>query len=299
MGPKHKWSDRFYPEVMVILGCTPNPASQRWGLIPMAYTRTYSTLGSPELELDEVFQLAGRHNLSVIELRALAGTIDLPAYFASKYGTPAALADRLRDEPVKIISLDTSLKLAGGTGKDREDFLGYIPWAEALGVPRLRVFDGGDKADPATFRAMAETVGWWRNLRAENKWRTDLMVETHDALFTADTINRFLALAPGVGILWDTHHTWKRGQEDPLVTWRAIHAHVVHMHVKDSVSIPSGKHPFSYRLPGDGEFPMQPLREVIRHEYAGPVSLEWEKLWHPELAPVETALTAATERGWW
>ena len=265
----------------------------------MAYTRTYSTLGSPELELDEVFQLAARHHLHGVELRALAGTIDLPSYFASKYGTPAALAERMRAEPVKILSLDTSLRLAGGAAKDREDFLEFIPWAEALGVPRLRVFDGGEKADAATYHAMAETMAWWRNLRAQNNWRTDLMVDTHDTLFSADSINRLVELAPQVGILWDTHHTWKRGREDPLLTWRAIRPRVVHLHVKDSVSIPSGKHPFTYCLPGEGEFPMRALREILGDEYSGPVSLEWEKLWHPNLAPVEAALRAANERGWW
>ncbi|HEY4249215.1 MAG TPA: TIM barrel protein [Lacunisphaera sp.] len=265
----------------------------------MPYTRTYSTLGSPELDLEQAFQLARRHHLPGIELRALAGTIDLPAYFASKYGTPVALAERLGDESMKIFSLDTSLKLAGGTGKDREDFLEFIPWAEALGVSRLRVFDGGEKAGSVTCHAMAETVAWWRRLRGENNWKTDVMVETHDTLFTADAINQFLELAPDIGILWDTHHTWKRGKEDPLLTWRAIRSHVVHLHVKDSLSIPSGKHPFTYCIPGDGEFPMRPLREIIRNDYSGPVSLEWEKLWHPNLAPVEAALTAATERGWW
>jgi sugar phosphate isomerase/epimerase len=265
----------------------------------MAYTRTFSSLGCPELDLEQVLALASRHGLAGVELRALAGTTDLPAHLASACGTPAALVGKLRASPVKILALDTSLKLAGGTTADRAAFLEYLPWAEALGGPRLRVFDGGDHADPAATRAMADTVAWWRALRAKNKWRADLMVETHDALFTAQAINRFLALAPGTGILWDTHHTWKRGGEDPVATWRAIRPHVVHLHVKDSVSIAGPKHPYTYRLPGDGEFPMEPLREVLRAEYAGPVSLEWERLWHPGLPPLEEALTAATQRGWW
>lgn len=29
------------------------------------------------------------------------------------------------------------------------------------------------------------------------------------------------------------------------------------------------------------------------------VSLEWEKLWHPYLAPLDDALTAAAQRQWW
>jgi sugar phosphate isomerase/epimerase len=265
----------------------------------MPYSRAYSTLGSPELNLEQTLALAARHQLAGVELRALGGTIDLPAYFAAAYGTPETCALKLRTQTVKILSLDTSLKLAENTPAQRADFLKFLPWAEALGVPRLRVFDGGHAADEATHRAMAETVAWWRALRAEHGWQADLMVETHDALSTAASIGGFLKLAPGTGILWDTHHTWKTGGEDPLVTWRAIRPHVVHLHVKDSVSIPSGKHPFSYRLPGEGEFPMAPLRSVLRTEYDGPMSLEWERLWHPELAPVDDALNAATTNGWW
>jgi sugar phosphate isomerase/epimerase len=265
----------------------------------MAYSRTFSSLGCPELDLEQTLALAARHRLPGVELRALGGTIDLPAHLAAAYGNPAACAARLQCQPVKILSLDTSLKLAENTPEQRADFLKFLPWADALGVPRLRVFDGGHDASAATHRAMAETVAWWRGLRAENRWSTDLMVETHDALSTSASILGFLALAPGTGILWDTHHTWKTGGEDPVATWRAIRPHVVHLHVKDSVSLPSGRHSFSYRLPGDGEFPMAPLRAVLDREYTGPMSLEWERLWHPELAPLDDALTAATRRGWW
>lgn len=265
----------------------------------MAYFRTYSTLGSPALNLPETFALAERHGLAGVELRALGGTIDLPAHFASAFGTPDKLAAWLKGQTGRILSLDTSLKLAENTPEARAEFLKFVPWAEAAGVPRLRVFDGGHAGDEATRRAMAETVAWWRKLRSENGWKTDLMVETHDALATTGSILGFLAFAPGTGILWDTHHTWKVGKEDPVATWRAIRPHAVHLHVKDSVSIPSGKHSFSYRLPGNGEFPMAPLRELLRTEYHGPVSLEWERLWHPELAPVDDALNAATTNGWW
>ena len=265
----------------------------------MSYTRVLSTLGCPEYSLEETLALAQRHALDAVELRALAHTIDIPAVLAAAYDTPAALAQRMKSSPVSIVSLDTSLKLAANTAADRGDFLRFVPWAEACGVPWLRAFDGGKNADPATHRAMADTVAWWRAERAKHGWKADLMIETHDALFTAASIRQFLTLAPGTAILWDTQHTWKNGGEDVLATWRAIKPHVVHVHVKDSVSRPSAKHPFTYVLPGDGEFPMAALRTVLAAEFTGCVSLEWERLWHPYLAPLDTALSAGAQRKWW
>lgn len=265
----------------------------------MPYRRSLSTLACPELSLDETLALAQRHALDAVELRALSGSIDIPSVLAATYGTPSVLATHLCNAPVAIASLDTSLKLAANTVADRADFLRFVPWAEALGVPWLRAFDGGSAADAVTHRAMAETVAWWHEQKAAYGWRVDLMVETHDALASSAAIQQFLSFAPGTAILWDTQHTWKNGSEDPLHTWRQIGAHVVHIHVKDSVSRPSATHPFTYVLPGEGEFPMAPLQVVLHAEFTGCVSLEWERLWHPYLGPVSEALAAATLKNWW
>lgn len=265
----------------------------------MPYRRSISTLGCPEFSLEQTLTLAQRHALDAVELRALAHSIDVPAALAAEYGTPAALAARMKSAPVSIVSLDTSLKLAVNTPADREAFLRFLPWAEAIGVPWLRVFDGGHAADPATHQAMADTVAWWRTQKQKNGWQAEIMVETHDALCTTAALRQFIALVPGTAILWDTQHTWRNGGEDPVATWRAIGARVVHIHVKDSVSRPSAKHPFTYVLPGDGEFPMAPLRALLQAEFTGCVSLEWERLWHPYIAPLDDALTAATQRKWW
>ena len=266
----------------------------------MSLLRSFSSLGCPDFALDEMLTLAAKHGLSGVELRAVGGTVELPAYFAAQFGSPEALAEKLRGSPVRVVALDTSLRLIGGTREEREVLLEFVPWAEALGVPRLRVFDGGKTADAAELAAAAETVAWWRDRRAAGGWSVDLMVETHDSLVTAATIGRFLAVVRGAAILWDAHHTWRKGGEDPLVTWRAIRGSVAHAHVKDSIGVPSARHPFTYVLPGDGEFPMAPLRAALRADkFAGPVSLEWEKMWHPYLPPLDEALRVAGERGWW
>lgn len=84
-----------------------------------------------------------------------------------------------------------------------------------------------------------------------------------------------------------------------MATWHAIKEAVLSLDVKDSVSRPSAKHPWTYVLPGAGEFPLAPLRAVLHAGYAGPVSLEWGKLWHPYLPPLDEALTVAERNRWW
>lgn len=265
----------------------------------MPYRRSISTLGCAELSLAEVLALATRHSLEAVELRALGGTLDLPAYFGRTFGSPTGLAQEFRRTGIVVAAFGTSLKLVGRASDDRERFLSFVPWAEAVGVPWLRVFDGGANGASGDCIVGAETLQWWRDERRSRGWKVDLVVETHDTLFNSERIKRFLCAAPGTRILWDAHHTWRRGGEDPVATWRAIRAHVAHIHVKDSVSRSSGKLPYTYVLPGEGEFPMAPLRELLRREFAGAVSLEWERRWHPALPSLDSALTTAAEHAWW
>lgn len=260
----------------------------------------FSSLGCPDFNLEQVLDLAARHKIGTVELRALGGGVDLPHYLTTAFGTPAKLAARLHDAPVRVAALDTSLPLIGATEAQRGQFLAYLPWTEAMGGLPLRVFDGGSAFGDAELSQALDTLAWWQRLQQENGWRSEIWVETHDVLIDTPAIRRFAEAAPQVAILWDAHHTWKRGGEDPATTWAAIHPHVRHVHVKDSVSIPSARHPYTYVLPGSGEFPMAKLISCLDSgHYAGLVSLEWERMWHPYLAPLEDALQAATTRRWW
>ncbi len=276
----------------------------------MALLRCLSSLGCPEFSLEETLALAAKHGLGGVELRALGGTLELAGYFAREFGSPEELAEKRRGggegAPVRVVALNTSMKLVGGNAAQREQLMDLVPWAEALGARWLRVFDGGKTAADAEVAEAAETLRGWRERRTARGWRVDWMIETHDSLWNAAAIGRLIAVVPDVAILWDAHHTWKKGGEDPVATWRAIRESVVHVHVKDSVSVPSARHPFTYVLPGAGEFPMGPLVAALRGEggdgaegFSGPVSLEWERMWHPYLPPLDEALTVAVAREWW
>ncbi len=266
----------------------------------MDRARACSSLGCPELPLGETLALAAAHGLAAVELRTLGGTADLAAYFTSHYGSPAALAAFVRGQPVRVAALNAGLALAAPTEAARAELAALAPWADALGARWLRVFDGGRHADAAELAVAAAELARWRDLRTARGWSVDLMVETHDSLLGAAAATRFLAACPGTALLWDAHHTWRKGGEDPVATWRALRAHIVHVHVKDSVPVPSARHPFTYVLPGDGDFPIAPLLAALDADaYAGLVSLEWEKHWHPYLPSLDEALRTAAARRWW
>lgn len=263
---------------------------------------TFSTLGCPELDLDGVIALAARHGLHALELRTLNLTTDLPAWFAMNYGTPAGLAAHIKQRHVKVCAMGTSFKLVGHDDIDRSMLELYVKWADESNVPWLRVFDGGKTGDAAEVAEAAETLTWWKAHRLKNNWAVDLMVETHDSFLDAERLHKFINKVPQVSILWDAHHTWKKGGESPTDTWKAIRNHVVHVHVKDSVSTPSpnGSHPYTYVMPGDGEYPMEELRAGLKQDgYNGVLSLEWERMWHPYLPELDKALYHARQTRWW
>lgn len=265
----------------------------------MELLRCFSTLGCPAASLDEVYEIARQHQLPRIELRALDGTLELADHFEAAFESPAALADRLSESPVRVAALDTSARVIGSGEREWRELERLAPWAEAAGIPWLRVFDGGKSGTPAEIDEAVASARRWQELRKRQAWRVDILVETHDALIRSPAILQFCA-GSDAAVLWDAHHTWKRGGEDPVMTWRAIGKHVRHIHVKDSRPDATSDNGWSYVLPGTGGFPMQPLlRELAALKFRGAISLEWERQWVPTLPPLETALASAKTTGWW
>ncbi|MFW5845473.1 MAG: sugar phosphate isomerase/epimerase family protein [Planctomycetota bacterium] len=258
---------------------------------------TISTLGCPDLDLPAAVALARAHGLSRLELRLLEGRSDLPQLLAQRFGSPAGLAAWCRQQGMRICALDASANLAGLDAVGREELVALVPWAQALEVPYLRIFDGGrytSEPERAELAPIAAAWTWWCEQRAAAGWTVDLMLETHDACRSARHVQALQELVQRpIPILWDAHHPWFASHEDPLHTWDAIRQQVVHIHIKDSLRQANAQFPYTYVLPGAGDFPLASLLQRLRADgYRGPVSLEWELAWHRYLPPVGAALDA-------
>lgn len=261
-------------------------------------------MGCPDLDLAGVIALGERHGIGCLELRSLANTVDLPSYISAGEGGARAANGLLAAAGSPARVLGTSFKLVGDDENGRAALLAFARLAEEMGCPYLRIFGGGAWGKPlgdSDYSEALRVLEWWRGERESNGWQTDILIETHDAFSATPPLLELLRRAGHeTGLIWDSHHTWRLGGERPADTWESLRPYVRHVHVKDSSSTPSARHPYTYVLPGDGEMPLEEVLSVLtRDGYGGAVSLEWEKMWHPYLPELGAALRAMRDRGFW
>jgi sugar phosphate isomerase/epimerase len=116
-----------------------------------------------------------------------------------------------------------------------------------------------------------------------------VLIESHGDFTDSPTLLELMRRAdsPAVAILWDAHHTFAFGKEPPETTVREIGKYIRHTHLKDSV--PAGDDR-KYVLTGTGEVPVRrQVEALVKMDYRGFYSFEWEKRWHPEIEEPEIA----------
>ncbi len=262
-----------------------------------------STLGCAEFSLPEICELFHAFNLRELEIRAVDGRTDLPQWSTDKGWMPLRATALLAHHRIQLRVAGSSFKLVGNDEKSRAEMLAFCQWADSWGAPYVRAFGGGAWGHPlneADYGQAARTIAWWQQEKERHGWRTELLLETHDGFSASGPCRElFGRLREPIGIIWDSHHTWRLGGESPRESWSQLSKWIRHVHIKDSIAKPSARHPYTYVLPGDGDVPLGQIVDLLaEHQFAGAVSLEWERLWHPYLPPLREALTRLEAQPW-
>ena len=254
----------------------------------------FSTLGSSELSFAETLDLAARHQISAIEIRCLSGETIAPDNFSTLFPPVGAALAQLQAAQVDLTSLGTSVKLLDSKTGDIETLVKFAQFADQTQCKWLRIFDGGtigSLPSPEDWERAQTLVTAWQSRRKELGLNAEIMIETHDGLTSVPSVVLFRQKLPQTALLWDSHHTWRAGGESLSDYYTAARDAIVHIHVKDSIDKPSARKSFTYCLPGQGEFPWEQLKPLVRDDqFSGKLSLEWERHWHPYLAPLAEAL---------
>ena len=269
------------------------PAAKR---LPIAF----STLGCPGWEWKTILGHASEWGYAAIELRGIQGEMDLtkrPELSGS------GLAQSLKDldaQGLRISDLGASATMHEFEPAKRKAQLDearrFIDLAHRMNVPYVRVF--GDKilAGQTKEATVDRVVSGLRELGQHAKGSgVQVLMESHGDFPDSPTLLELMkdVAMPEVGILWDTHHTFSMGKEQPSVTYGRLKPYIRHTHIKDSTGEGENLH---YVLPGAGRIP---LREIVRvlatGGYRGYYCFEWEKVWHKEIEEPEVAFPKYAE----
>ncbi|MFD8557505.1 sugar phosphate isomerase/epimerase family protein [Streptosporangium canum] len=245
----------------------------------------FSTLGMPGAGLAEAVATATRHGCAGLELRLHPDTGVHAGLTAAGRAAVRSTVAGTGGLAIAALAGYTGISAPGPDGPVVRALLDDLSLAADLGAPAVRVFPKGEDVE-AGVRRLRAVAGFC----VESGVR--VLVETHDALPTGAAVGRLLdALAmPAVaGALWDVLHPWRHG-EAPAETLKALGDHLAYVQIKDAVSTAD-----TTPVPlWTGGVPLDECGELLRG-FGGWVSLEWERIWYPDVPPLEEILPGARE----
>ena len=256
--------------------------------LPLAF----STLGCPAWELSKILEFAQGNGFAAVELRGLMGNLDLPSRPEFAPDRLAQSKKQIADQGIKIACVSSSTELHEPDAAKREkgiaDAIRFIDLASALGAPSVRVF--GNKLDGPREEIITRVASGMHQLgEYAGPRHVTVIIESHGDFVDSATLKQVLTRAESshVGLLWDAHHTYVDGHEQPEHTVAELGPWIRHTHLKDSV--PAGKER-KYVLTGKGDVPVERQVQALRKiGYQGYYCFEWEKVWHPDLLEPEVA----------
>ena len=238
----------------------------------------FSSLACPGWTVEQIADAAVRYGYDAVEWRLADGELLGPR-------TSDGVWERIAACGVPAVCLDTSAAFVTDDADRRSKAVSIATAmgerARQIGAPAIRVFAGQTDGDVdalvgPTRDALAAAVAAMPDDVA-------LLIETHDAWSRGDQIVRLVADA--VQVLWDVAHSVRAG-ESPRET-------LGHIGVPGLVHVKDARGPALVHL-GDGQVPLDDTVAALRDVgYGGALSLEWEKLWHPELDEPDVVLPRA------
>lgn len=280
------------------------------------------TMGTPEYRLPEALELFARLGLEGAEVVWQSGYASGIDPGASREDL-RALGSAAGHAGVPIVALtpyeDRFNSLDGEDRRRALDAYTRALWAsDVLGSRWIRLYGGrflpGEGDRPAKWEALVDSLRILGE-RAE-RYGVTICVETHFNTMT-DTARNAADLVrqvghPSVRVLYDQANLGFIGAEEWREALRELAGTIAYVHVKDfeftgahrafaarDVShVEEESRIVRSRVVGDGILPWEDILRALRAAgYDGPLSLEYERRWHPQdLPPAAEGMAKAAER---
>ncbi|PYP97735.1 MAG: xylose isomerase [Gemmatimonadetes bacterium] len=262
----------------------------------------FSTLGCPQWSWSQILDFAAAHGYAAVELRGILKELDLTK-------VPELTGEHVSEAKRQLAARGLVVSCLGASAHMHEmdpvkhaaqldEARRFIDLADALGAPYVRVFGNEYVAGVPRAEMLAHIAGALREL-GDYARRTGVtvVIESHGDFTDSPALLDILTKAdsPNVALLWDAHHTFVSGKEEPEDTVRQLGRYIRHVHLKDSVpaATEGGRR---YVLTGTGQVPVKrQIEALVKLGYRGYYNFEWEKRWHPEIEEPEVAFAQFAE----
>ena len=235
-----------------------------------------------------------------IELRALGGSINLlerPEFHPAVARQTKALLD---DQNLAICCVDTSCTFDAVDEKTRkeniETALRHCELAEMLGASLIRVFPDKVKEGATREETRDNIASCLSEVARRAPPGVRVGLETHGDFARGRAAAEIVKLAGhrNVVLIWDVANALAAG-DSIEESAREVSPYLAHVHLRDARPV-EGRDHWQPVLAGRGNVSFGETIDALNNlNYAGFISFEWEKYWHPEIEEPEIALADFAE----
>jgi sugar phosphate isomerase/epimerase len=249
----------------------------------------FSTLAFPDATLATAASLGRSWGYAGVELRLIDGELIDPSMSAAARGEVKRTA---ATAGLPIVAVDSSIRLTDDDpGPELHRFLELASDWES---PLVRVFGGSLPGDEPARRARLAAAArvLVAAIPAAERLGVAIGVETHDSFSASAVVAELLAMieSASVGAVWDSHHPYRVG-EGAAAVYANLRHRILLAQVKDARRAPERTDGWQLVPLGEGEVPVREMLGLLAAGgYAGWISVEWEKRWHPEIEEPQLAL---------
>src|SRR5712691_7102767 len=258
---------------LVLTPFPPLPSGEGGRRAPLGF----STLGCPTWPWPKILDFASEHQFAAVELRGILTNMDLTK-------VPELAPDHIADAKRQLAAHGLVVSCLGASANmhdmdpakhaaQLDEARRFIDLAHALDAPYVRVFGNEYVQGVPRDQMLAHIAGALHELGDHAKGKgVTVLIESHGDFTDSPALLEILQKAdsPNVALLWDAHHTFVSGKEQPEDTVRQL-----------------GR----YILTGTGEVPVKrQIAALVKIGYRGFFSFEWEKRWQPAIEAPEVAI---------
>ncbi|MBM7570372.1 sugar phosphate isomerase/epimerase family protein [Aquibacillus albus] len=256
---------------------------------------SFTTLGCPNWDLDTILSKAVAYGYDAVDFRGYLGEMDifkLPEFSSDLEKTK----QKFKEASLKVSCFSSSVRLFTNTDQELRNHLEeleqYGQLCKAFHTPYIRVFGGkiGDSSREAALETVTNNLH--QMLPIAETYDVVLLLETHDDWTNCEYVEAVLNHVDSshLQVLWDVHHPYRTVGENPELTWETLGEKITYTHWKDSYVKENTPRGYQLCLLGKGDIPLQQIYDLLQEKgYDGYYTLEWEKVWCPEIEEPEVA----------